>query len=159
MVVVAFSCHALARTGAGQALPAPKDLSWVTVSSDIEGGYRKTQFSTPHYNTGVIQWDNRFELWLPPFQTQHRWGPYVRVAGIAGSEPDSWQNAWLGGPGFGVQIFPLRGVLGPTRMFAEYNFTHYWGERLPWARHLMETQKPGNRRLRLLESREREFTR
>jgi hypothetical protein len=128
-IVVAFMCVALAGTFTGQAQPPP--LGRVTVSSDIEGGYRKTQFSTPHYNTGVLQWDGRIELWLPPLREQHLWGPYVRVAGIAGTEPDSWQNAWLGGPGFGVQTYPLRGLLGPTRVFAEYNFTHYWGEDFP----------------------------
>ena len=130
-IVVALTCLAFARTCAAQVKPPPNVGSWVTLSSNLDGGYRRTQFFTPHYNTGVLQWDNRIELWLPPFHEQHRWGPYVRVAGIAGSKPDSWQNAWLGGPGFGGQIYPLAGFLGPTRIFAEYNFTHYWGEDFP----------------------------
>lgn len=104
---------------------------WLTVSSDLDGGYRETQFFARHYNTGVFQWDSRVELWLPPFRDERRWGPYFRVAGIAGSEPNAWQNGWLGGPGFGVQLYPLSGLFGPVRMFAEYNFTHYWGEDFP----------------------------
>lgn len=91
----------------------------------------KLSFFTPSYNTAVVQWDSRVEVWLPPFQSEHRWGPYLRVAGIAGIEPNAWQNGWLGGPGFGVQAFPLSGLLGPLRVFAEYNFTHYWGEDFP----------------------------
>ena len=104
---------------------------WLTVSSNLDAGYRRTQFFLPHYNTALFQWDSRVELWLPPFQRDHRWGPYFRVAGIAGSERNAWQNGWLGGPGFGVQLYPLTGFLGPVRMFAEYNFTHYWGEDFP----------------------------
>ncbi len=105
--------------------------NWLTVSSNLDGGYRKTQFFAPHYDTGLFQWDSRIELWLPPSQQDHRWGPYLRVAGIAGTEPNAWQNGWLGGPGFGVQLYPLSGFLGPVRMFGEYNFTHYWGEDFP----------------------------
>lgn len=104
---------------------------WLTVSSNLDGGYRRTQFFVPHYDTALFQWDGRVELWLPPFQRDRRWGPYFRVAGIAGSEPQPWQNGWLGGPGFGVQLYPLTGLLGPVRAFAEYNFTHYWGEDFP----------------------------
>jgi hypothetical protein len=104
---------------------------WLTVSSNLDAGYRRTQFFVPHYDTAIFQWDSRVELWLPPFQESHRWGPYLRVAGIAGSEPNAWQNGWLGGPGFGVQLYPLTGLFGPLRMFAEYNFTHYWGEDFP----------------------------
>jgi hypothetical protein len=104
---------------------------WLTVSSNLDGGYRRTQFFLPRYNTALLQWDSRVEVWLPPFQKSHRWGPYFRVAGIAGSEPNAWQNGWLGGPGFGVQLYPLTGFLGPVRMFGEYNFTHYWGEDFP----------------------------
>jgi hypothetical protein len=105
---------------------------WFTVSSSLDGGYRETQFFAPHYNTGVFQWDNRVELWLPPFQKDHRWGPYFRVAGIAGSGPNAWQNGWLGGPGFGIQLYPFTGwFFGPVRVFGEYNFTHYWGEDFP----------------------------
>lgn len=104
---------------------------WLTVSSNLDGGYRRTQFFLPHYNTALLQWDSRVELWFPPFQKDHRWGPYIRAAGIAGSERNAWQNGWLGGPGFGLQLYPLTGFFGPVRMFGEYNLTHYWGEDFP----------------------------
>jgi len=50
---------------------------WFTASADLDGGYRETQFFTRHYNTGVFQWDSRVELWLPPFRSKRRWGPYL----------------------------------------------------------------------------------
>ena len=116
----------------GQEKSASLDLGkWFAVSSSLDGGYRETQFFMRHYNTGVFQWDSRVELWPPPFQKDHHWGPYLRVAGIAGSEPNAWQNGWLGGPGFGVQLYPFPSFLGPVRMFAEYNFTQYWGQDHP----------------------------
>lgn len=117
--------------------------NWLTVSSNLDGGYRRTQFFLPHYNTALFQWDSRVELWLPPSHKRHRWGLYLRAAGIAGSERNAWQNGWLGSPGIGLQLYPLsserfrhRGsvvgrLFGPLRMFAEYNFTHYWGEDFP----------------------------
>lgn len=105
--------------------------NWLSVSSSLDGGYRETQFFNPRFNTALVQLDSRLELWLPPAQKQHRWGPYLRVAGIAGSQSYAWQNSLLAGPGFGVQVFPLSGVLGPLRVFGEYNFTHYWGIDFP----------------------------
>ncbi|MGA2902522.1 MAG: hypothetical protein ABSD98_01715 [Candidatus Korobacteraceae bacterium] len=109
---------------------------WFTVSANLDGGWRKTQFFLPNYNTAVFDWDSRAELWLPPFGhvktpdgkvvIKRIWGPYIRVAGIAGSEPQAWQNEWVGGPGLGLQAYPFPGFLGPVRMFAESNFTHYF---------------------------------
>src|SRR5882724_636193 len=82
--------------------------SWLTFAANVpEAGYRKTQFFDPHYNTSVLEWDSRTELWLPPFWGKFSWGPYVRVAGIEGSRSDAFQNAWIGGPGVGFQIYPL----------------------------------------------------
>jgi hypothetical protein len=115
---------------------------WLSVSSSLDGGYRETQFFNPRFNTALVQLDGRLELWLPPAQKQRRWGPYLRVAGIAGSQsykgaamsgsqPYAWQNSLLAGPGFGLQVFPLSGVLGPLRVFGEYDFTHYWGVDFP----------------------------
>lgn len=127
LTVVALTFFAFARTCISQEKPLTVG-DWITISADLNGGYRKTQFTTPDFNTGVFQWDTRAELWLPPFREQRRFGPYVRLAGIVGTQPDSWQNAWLGGPGLGVQAYPLKGILGPTRAFVEYNFTHYWGK-------------------------------
>jgi hypothetical protein len=72
------------------------------------------------------------------------WGPYVRIAGIAGSQSDAWQNEWISAPGAGMQLFPFSGPrfrgehsavgawLGPLRAFGEYNFNHYWGSSNTW---------------------------
>lgn len=115
-----------------------------SVSSNFDAGYRKTQFFSPHYNTALLQWDSRFEIWLPPFRDRFSWGPYLRIAGIKGSQSDAWQNAWLGGPGAGLQVYPLSSwrfqgpdslagkIFGPLRIFAEYNFTNYWGQVNSW---------------------------
>jgi hypothetical protein len=115
-----------------------------SVSSNLDAGYRRTQFFAPHYNTALFQWDSRFEVWFPPFRDRFSWGPYVRVAGIKGSQDDAWQNAWLGGPGVGFQVYPLSSwrfqgqdslagrLFGPLRVFAEYNFTNYWGNVNTW---------------------------
>jgi hypothetical protein len=105
---------------------------WLSASASIDGGYRKTQFFLPDYNTGVVQWDSRFDVWLPPFQNKHRGGTYLRLAGIAGTKPNAWQNGWLAEPGFGLQLYPLTWrFLGPLRIFGEYNFTRYWGHDSP----------------------------
>jgi hypothetical protein len=40
--------------------------NWLSVSSNLDAGYRKTQFFAPHYDTGLFQWDNRIELRLAP---------------------------------------------------------------------------------------------
>lgn len=118
--------------------------NWLTVAANLDGGFRRTQFFEPDYNTSLFQWDSRVEFWLPPFRYKFSWGPYVRVAGIAGSRNDSWQNAWLGGPGAGFQVYPFSTrrfqsqdskvgkVLGPLRVFGEYNFMNYWGQTNRW---------------------------
>ena len=118
--------------------------NWLTVSSNLDGGFRRTQFFDPEYNTAVLQWDSRLELWLPPFRYKFSWGPYVRAAGIVGSRTAAWQNAWLGGPGIGFQVYPFSArrfqtrdskvgkILGPLRIFGEYNFTDYWGQENEW---------------------------
>jgi hypothetical protein len=117
---------------------------WMSVSSNFDAGYRNTQFFVPQYNTALLQWDSHVEFWLPPFRKKFSWGPYFRVAGIKGSEGDAWQNAWLGGPGIGFQLYPLSAkrfrrrssvagkLLGPLRTFIEYNFTDYWGQENRW---------------------------
>jgi hypothetical protein len=118
---------------------------WVTFTANIpEAGYRKTQFFDPHYDTGVVQWDSRAELWMPPFRDKFSWGVYLRLAGIEGSQADAFQNAWIGGPGVGFQVYPLSSgrfreansivgkLFGPLRLFAEYNRTVYWGAENQW---------------------------
>jgi hypothetical protein len=129
---------------AGQQNQAIGIGNWLTLSANLDAGYRRTQFFDPQYNTVVFQWDSRAEFWLPPFRNEFSWGPYIRIAEINGSQSEAWQNAWLGGPGLGFQVYPLsssrftkrdsamRKLFGPTRFFAEYNFTHYWGANNQW---------------------------
>lgn len=130
---------------AAQQVSAPGVGKWLTVSANIsEAGYRRTQFSDPHYDTSVFQWDSRGEIWLPPFRDKFSWGPYVRLAGIAGSRNDAWQNAFLAAPGIGFQVYPLSywrfqsrhnkaaKLFGPLRFFAEYSRTNYWGTENRW---------------------------
>jgi hypothetical protein len=137
--------------------------NWLTITANVpDAGYRRTQFFTRHFNTAVVEWDSRVELWFPPFRDKFSWGPYVRMSGIAGSQgsyagipaslcptvcTDAWQNAWLGGPGLGIQVYPLSSwrfqgkdskigrLFGPLRLFAEYNFTDYWGQGNQWRPH------------------------
>lgn len=119
--------------------------NWFTFAANFPGaGYRKTQFFDPHYNTGVVEWDSRAELWLPPSRAGFSWGPYVRLAGIAGSKSDVFQNGWTSVPGAGFQVYPFSSrhfkgdksktgkILGPLRLFAEYNRMHYWGQENSW---------------------------
>jgi hypothetical protein len=120
----------------GTVVQAPKGWKWLTVVANLDGGYRRTQFYDPHYDTWVGQWDSRIELWFPPGPNRFSWGLYGRVAAIIGSEPNAWQNGALAWPGVGLQMYPFsrlrdqraRFLLGPIRIFGEYNFTHYWGE-------------------------------
>jgi hypothetical protein len=119
--------------------------NWLTFTGNLpEAGYRRTQFFDPHYNTSVIEWDSRAEFWLPPFRDKFSWGLYIRLAGIAGSRGDAFQNAWLGEPGVGFQTYPLSSwrfqgpdsklgkVFGPLRFFAECNRIDYWGAENQW---------------------------
>ncbi len=132
---------------------------WLTFAANFpEAGFRRTDFFIPHYNTRVFQWDSRVELWLPPFRDKFSWGPYIRLSGIAGLkniqsletagyQSQVFPNAWLGGPGVGLQIYPLSSrrfqkpnsrvgkVFGPLRFFAEYNRTDYWGAKNQWRPH------------------------
>jgi len=115
----------------------------ITFPANLDGGWRKTQFFAPDYNTAVGQWDSRIEGWLPP-RKAFSYGPYLRVAGIAGSQDDAWQNGWLAAPGLGIQAFPFStsnfrtgtspvgAWFGPLRAFGEYNFVNYWGSTNTW---------------------------
>ncbi len=124
--------------------PKAIGFKWFTVAGNADAGYRKTQFFEQDYNTAVVQWDTRASFWLPPFRTQFSWGPYIRAAGIKSSQTEPWENAWLASPGFGFQLFPISSpkfqgkdnkigsVLGPLRLYAEYNFTDYFGKENAW---------------------------
>ena len=88
----------------------PSPLGWdpyLTFAGNFDVGYRNTQFFQPNYNTIVGQWDSRVEVWLPPSRRTFAWGPYVRATGIAGSRADAFQNAWVGKPGVGFQMYPF----------------------------------------------------
>lgn len=117
---------------------------YVTFAGNIEVGYHKTQFFEANHDATVGQWDTRTEIWLPPFRFKFSWGPYLHVAGIDASRTEPWENAWLAKPGVGFQVFPfslpawrkngstLGGILGPLRLFAEYNRVNYWGQGNEW---------------------------
>ncbi len=146
MAVLFFSLFLkIEKSCAGQDNTALGIGNWFTFAGNIaEAGYRKTQFFDHNYNTAVFQWEARAEFWLRPSRDKFSWGPYIRVAGIAGSKSDAWQNAWLGVPGVGFQVYPLSSwrfqrsssilgkMFGPLRMFGEYNWTHYWGSNNSW---------------------------
>jgi len=118
----------------------------LTLSGNFDAGYRKTQFFEKDHNVGVIQWDSRLEVWLPPFRTNFSYGPYIRFAGIAATKDPAWENGLLAGPGFGGQMYPfslsvfhqedqtplLVQLLGPLRLFGEYNLLDYWGQENEW---------------------------
>lgn len=130
--------------------------NWLTFTANVpEAGFRRTVFFLPHYNTGVVEWDSRAEVWLPPFRDKFSWGLYLKLSGIAGFknvqsldaggfQGQVFPNAWLGGPGAGLQVYPFSSwrfqgpnsragkVLGPLRFFAEYNRTDYWGMKNSW---------------------------
>ncbi len=117
---------------------------WMGIAAYADFGYRKTQFYQPDYDTFFFLGDGRLEFWIPPGQETFSWGPYVRLAGIDGDRPEPWQNAWLALPGAGFQAYPfslkqfrenagwLGGLLGPLRLFAEYNRLDYWGDENRW---------------------------
>lgn len=117
---------------------------YVTFAGNFDAGYHKTQFFELKHNVTLAQWDSRAELWIPPFRTSFSWGPYLRFAGIGASQDQPWENAWLAGPGVGFQVYPfslsalrssggaLRKVLGPLRLFGEYNRLNYWGKANDW---------------------------
>ena len=53
---------------AGQQSGATGLGDWLTLSSNLDGGFRTTQFFEPDHNVALFQWDSRLELWLPPFR-------------------------------------------------------------------------------------------
>ena len=143
-VGVALGCAAML-LAAGSAFAQDRVLGfdpYVTFSGNFDVGYRKTQFFEENHNTALATWDSRVELWLPPFRDKFSWGPYLRVAGVWASEEQPWENAWLASPGVGGQIYPfslpqlrdtgVARVLGPLRLFGEYNRQHYWGSANSW---------------------------
>lgn len=136
--------------GASTSAPVPaRDLSlaldqWLTVSGNFEVSHRETQFFEREHDATYFLGDVRVEGWLPPFRSAFSWGPYVRGAIIDSTSRDAFENEWLAAPGIGLQVYPFSGetfrspdstlgqVLGPTRLFAEYNRTSFWGDENGW---------------------------
>lgn len=116
----------------------------VTLAGNFDVGYRKTQFFESHHNTAVGEWDTRVEFWLPAFGKRLSWGPYLRIGGIGASRTEAWENGWLGAPSAGFQVYPLSPfvsrksnctackILGPLRLFGEYNRLDFWGKGNGW---------------------------
>jgi hypothetical protein len=142
-----FLCSFASRSAYAQPKNALGFDPYVTFAANSDVGYHQTQFFEPNHNTAVGQWDARAEVWLPPFRKKFSWGPYLRTAGIAASEPEAWENAWLAGPGVGFQVYPFSAaafrkadstagrILGPLRAFGEYNRLNYWGREDSWRPH------------------------
>lgn len=115
---------------------------WLTVAANSDFSFRKTQFFEKGHDTSFLQWDGRVELWLPPYRHNFPWGPYVRGAGVLSNRDVAFENAWLAGPGVGIQAYPfslfkdsssaLARELGPVRLFAEYNRLDFWGSENAW---------------------------
>ena len=48
---------------AGAQVAAPVEMGdTFTFPANLDGGYAKTQFYAPGYDTGVVQWDSRIEI-------------------------------------------------------------------------------------------------
>lgn len=117
---------------------------WLTVSANLDYAYRNTNFFRSGHNTALFQGDSRVEFWIPPGRENFSWGPYVRFAGLTSDHSQAWENAWLAQPGFGFHLFPFSSadfkaknakaakILGPIRLFGEYNQLDYWGSENIW---------------------------
>ena len=117
---------------------------YLTLAGNYDLGFRKTQFYQFQHDPVVGQWDTRIEGWLPPFRTNFSWGPYLRIAGIAASRNPDFENAWLAAPGGGFELYPfslpafrdpddfIGNILGPVRIYGEYDRQDYWGTANAW---------------------------
>ena len=84
---------------------------WVTVAGNLDGGYRRTQFYAPDYDTWVGQWDSRIEFWLPPLLGHQKWltrfviyGEYLKIATYYGPEPPPATPSIPGTPRFDIRF-------------------------------------------------------
>ena len=117
---------------------------WLTVSANLESAWRNTNFDNSGHNTFLSQGDSRLEFWLPPGRDEFSWGPYVRFAGLTSDKSRAWENVWLAQPGYGLNVYPFSAadfrkenegaakILGPLRLFGEYNRMDYWGRTNMW---------------------------
>jgi hypothetical protein len=122
---------------------SPNWLSWLTVSGNFDSHFTKTQFDATNHNAVVGQWDVRVTIEPPSWTNTLTFGPYIRMAGIAASKNPAWENGLLAAPGLGGEIYPfswkpgdphswLFKILGPLRLYGEYNFQDYWGKENTW---------------------------
>ncbi len=117
---------------------------WLTFSANLDSAYRNTNFDSSGHHTIISQGDSRLEFWMPPGRDEFSWGPYVRFAGLISDRSPAWENAWLAQPGYGINVYPFSAadfrkknekfakVLGPLRLFGEYNRQDYWGSENIW---------------------------
>ena len=117
---------------------------WITFSGYAEVVQRSTNFYQSNHDTILAQGDSRIEFWMPPGRKRFSWGPYIRVAGLDSNRSEAWENAWMAGPGFGFHTYPFSDkhlrkgagwfgdVLGPLRLFGEYNRLDYVGTENEW---------------------------
>lgn len=142
--VICCFLNAIAIAQSGDAVGFPP---YVTFAGTFDFGYRATQLFEPHHNAFVGQWESRAEVWLHPYKDEFSWGPYFRINGIAATQSEAWENGWIGAPGIGFQVYPFSArrfrkrdsrvgnILGPIRLFAEYNRVDYWGVENQWRPH------------------------
>jgi hypothetical protein len=117
---------------------------WLTISANVDLGYRSTNFDDSDHDTTLFLGDSRLEFWIPPWDEGLAWGPYLRLAGTASNRDRAWENAWLAGPGAGFHAYPfshpwlhengglLRTIFGPTRLFVEWNRMDFLHDENDW---------------------------
>jgi hypothetical protein len=115
---------------------------YMVLVGNFDISYRKTPFFAVVPDVVAGQWDARAEIWL--FSRRRlSFGPYVRMAGLRASRSNVLQSGWTWFPGGGVQLYPLSApvfrsqnriiqILGPLRLFGEYNRMTYLGASNDW---------------------------
>ena len=126
--------------------PDIKKPDWIDAAGNFDLSYHQTNY-LPSHNVGIGNWDSRIQFWLPFINKPNKkvWSLYLRFAGVSSTSTFPSENGYLSAPGFGIQIYPftladnckdnetcLKGILGPLRLFAEYNRMNYWGTENSW---------------------------
>jgi hypothetical protein len=117
---------------------------WLSVSTNLDLSYRKTQFYQSGHETTMFQWDTRADFWLPPGRDDFSWGPYIRFSGVESNRPYEFENNWGARPGGGFQIYPFSSRqmresknrlvqwLWPAHAFVECSEVYYKGKQNSW---------------------------